>query len=396
MTKLSLTDIPLKGKKVLMRVDFNVPQNKDGTIADDSRIKETLPSIKYVLDQGGALILMSHLGRPKGKKDPKYTLAPCAKCLSKWIGVPVAFASDCIGPEVEKAARELKSGQVLLLENVRFYEAEENPSADPSFAQKLAKLGDVYVNDAFGTAHREHSSTAIIAKYFPEKAAAGFLLQKEISFLSSILADPKRPFYTIIGGSKISTKMGVLNSLTSKVDGLFIGGGMAFTFFKAQGISIGNSIHEDDLLEDAKEFLKNCESKKVKIWLPKDLIIAKGSEIKCVSIEEGIPDQWQGMDIGPATIAEWKSALSKAATIFWNGPVGVFENPKFATGTNEIATTLSTLKATTIVGGGDSVSAINALGIAQKFTHVSTGGGASLEFIEFGRLPGIDALSDKT
>jgi phosphoglycerate kinase len=399
MEKLSLADIPLKGKKVLMRVDFNVPQNKDGSIADDSRIKEALPSIKYVLDQGGSLILMSHLGRPKGKKDPKLTLAPCAKRLSELIQTPVAFASDCIGTAVENAVRELKSGQILLLENLRFYAAEEDPDSDPAFAQNLAQLGDVYVNDAFGTAHREHSSTASIAKYFPGKAAAGFLLQKEVSFLSSILSSPKRPFYTIIGGSKISTKMGVLNSLLSKVDGIFIGGGMAFTFLKAQGIPIGNSIHEDSFIENAKEFLKECQSKKVMLRLPKDLIIAEGLQddaiVKCVSIKEGIADHWQGLDIGPATVEVWKSDLSKAATVFWNGPLGMFENPKFASGTNEIAKALSTLKATTIVGGGDSVSAINALGIAQKFSHVSTGGGASLEFIEFGRLPGIDALSDK-
>lgn len=397
MDKLLLSDLPLKGKKVLMRVDFNVPLNPNGTIADDTRIKEALPTIQYAVDHGAAVILMSHLGRPKGKKDPRYSLEPCAKALSYLISSSVKFISDCIGPEVEKMAHDLQSGEILLLENLRFYPAEEDPASDPSFAQKLASLGDVYVNDAFGTAHREHASTATIAKYFPGKAAAGLLMQKEMAFLSSILSSPKRPFYAIIGGSKISSKMGVLHSLLSKVDGIFIGGGMSFTFFKAQGIAIGDSIHEDDLIEKAKEFLNACASKKVKVWLPQDCIIAdkftEDAKAKCIAIKEGIPDHWQGMDIGPATIETWKHALSQAETIFWNGPLGVFEIPKFAVGTNAIATYLSESKAMTIVGGGDSVSAINRLGIAHQFAHVSTGGGASLEYIEWGHLPGIDVLS---
>lgn len=396
MTKLQLQDLDLKGKKVLVRVDFNVPLNKDGSVSDDTRIRESLPTIQYILKSGGSAILMSHLGRPKGAPDPQFSLAPCARALSQLLGMPVQMAEDCIGEKVEKMARDLNPGQVLLLENLRFHPAEEKPSLDPIFAKKLASLGDVYVNDAFGTAHRMHSSTAAIAQYFPGKAAAGFLMQKEINFLSSLL-NPKRPFYAIIGGAKISTKMGVLKSLISKADGIFIGGGMAFTFYLAQGIKIGNSIHEDDQIPVAAAFLKECGEKKIPCWLPKDLIIADtfrdDSQSKCVAASQGIPDGWQGMDIGPQTQEEWNKALKNAETIFWNGPLGVFEFPHFAKGTEQIAKTLSSLKATTVVGGGDSVAAINRLGLISSFTHVSTGGGASLEFIEYGHLPGIDALS---
>lgn len=399
MNKLLINDVPLKGKKVLMRVDFNVPINPDGTIADETRIKEALPSIQYAIDQNAAVILMSHLGRPKGKKDSKFSLEPCVEVLSRNLHTSVKFISDCIGEQVEKMVEELQDGEILLLENLRFYAAEEDPASDPSFAKKLAKLGDVYVNDAFGTAHRKHSSTAIIAEYFPNKAVAGFLMQKEIQFLSSLLLHPKRPFYAIIGGSKISTKIGVLNALKSKADGVFIGGGMSFTFFKAQSIPIGNSIHEDELLEKAKDFLDTSILKKIHVHLPVDEIVAdrfdESAHTQCCTIPPGIPDHYQGMDIGPETIHKWEKALSNAQTIFWNGPLGVFEMPKFSTGTNAIAEHLSNLHAITIVGGGDSISAINRLGIGHKFTHLSTGGGASLEFIEFGHLPGIDALTDK-
>jgi phosphoglycerate kinase len=398
MAKLQLQDLDLKGKKVLVRVDFNVPLNKDGSIADDTRIKESLPTIQYILKTGGSAILMSHLGRPKGVPDPQFSLVACAKALSKLLGIPVQMAEDCIGEKVEKLTHDLKPGQVLLLENLRFHPAEEKPSIDPTFAKKLSSLGDVYVNDAFGTAHRMHSSTAAIAQYFPGKSAAGFLLQKEIHFLSSLL-NPKRPFYAMIGGAKISTKMGVLKSLLSKTDGIFIGGGMAFTFYLAQGIKIGSSIHEDDQIPVAIEFLKECNEKKIPCWLPKDLIIANAfrddAQSKCILAFQGIPDGWQGMDIGPQTLEEWGAILNNAATIFWNGPLGVFEFPHFAKGTEQITKTLSALKAMVVVGGGDSVSAINRLGLISSFTHVSTGGGASLEFIEYGHLPGIDALSDK-
>ncbi len=398
MTKLQLQDLDLKGKKVLMRVDFNVPLDKDGTISDDTRLRESLPSIEHIVKAGGSVILMSHLGRPKGV-DPQFSLKPCAAALSKLLNQSVLMADDCIGEKVEKMAHDIKPGQILLLENLRFYPAEEKPSTDPSFAQKLASLGDIYVNDAFGTAHRSHSSTAIIARFFPGKAASGLLLQKEIRFLDSLISSAKRPFYAIIGGAKISTKMGVLKSLLSKVDGIFIGGGMAYTFYKAQGIKIGNSIHEEDQISTALEFLKECAEKKVSLWLPSDTLIADAfsndANTKIVSSSEGIPEGWQGMDIGPKTIDTWKKALQGAGTIFWNGPLGVFEFSRFAEGTEQIARTLSALNATTVVGGGDSVAAINKLGLSSKFSHVSTGGGASLEFIEYGHLPGIDALTDK-
>ncbi len=398
MEKLGLQELALKGKKVLVRVDFNVPLSEDGTISDDTRIRESLPSIQYILKAGGSVILMSHLGRPNGI-DPRLSLKPCREALSKLLGTPVQMAEDCTSGKTQKMAQELKSGEVLLLENLRFYPAEEKPASDPSFAKTLASMGDIYVNDAFGTAHRSHSSTATIAKFFPNSAAAGMLLQKEIHFLSLLINNPKRPFYAIIGGAKISSKMGVLKALASKVDGIFIGGGMAYTIFKAQGIQIGNSIHEDEQIPTALEFLKECKSKNVPVYLPADLIIADAfrddAKAKIVSSLEGIPEGWQGMDIGPKTLEEWKLTLQNSKTLFWNGPLGVFEFPHFAKGTEQIAKTLSSLDATSIIGGGDSVAAINRTGLGQKFSHLSTGGGASLEFIEFGHLPGIDALTDK-
>lgn len=400
MTKLSIKDLDMQGKRVLMRVDFNVPFDKDGNISDDTRILAALPSIKWVLAHGGSVVLMSHLGRPKGEKRPEFSLKPCADRLNALLSGCVTFAPDCVGSEVEKLAKNLKPGGVLLLENLRYYKAEEKPETDPSFAEKLSKLGDLYVNDAFGTAHRKHSSTATVAEYFPGKAAAGFLMQKEIDFLGKALLDnPKRPFYAIIGGSKVSSKMGVLKSLASKVDGIFIGGGMVFTFFKVQGLNIGNSIHEDDLLEEAKKFLTFCNEKGIKVYLPIDLVIAdafkEDARTKIISVNAGVPDGWQGMDIGPDTIQEWEKVLTGGQTIFWNGPLGVFEMAPFAKQTNALAKVLAGMQATTIVGGGDSVAAINKLHLGEKFTHLSTGGGASLEFIEYGHLPGIDALSDK-
>jgi phosphoglycerate kinase len=399
MQKLRLQDLDLKGKKVLMRVDFNVPL-KEGTITDDTRIREALPSIEYVLKSGGSVILMSHLGRPKNGPDPQLSLKPCAPILSQLLNKKVLVADDCIGEHVETMARQLQPSQVLLLENLRFYPAEENPSSDPLFAKKLAALGDLYVNDAFGTAHRSHSSTATIAQYFPHRAAAGLLMQKEIQFLSQLLSHPKHPFYAIIGGAKISTKMGILKSLVSKVDGIFIGGGMAFTFFKAQGYEIGDSICEEEQISTAASFLKMCSEKKIPCYLPQDNVIAEAfrqeAQTKTILVpQEGIPKGWQGMDIGPQTIQIWKKALQQAATVFWNGPLGVFEFPAFAKGTEEIAKLVANLNAITVVGGGDSVAAINRLGLMPKFTHVSTGGGASLEYIELGHLPGIDALSNK-
>ncbi len=398
IAKLKIQDLDLKDKKVLVRVDFNVPLNPDGTIADDTRIQEALPTIQLILDKGGIPILMSHLGRPKKEKDPKLTLAPCAQDLSQLLGLPVKMAPDCIGPEVEAMAAGLKANEVLLLENLRFYPAEERPESDPAFAKHLSSLGDVYINDAFGTAHRTHSSTATIAQYFPKKAAAGLLMQKELSFLGSLLTTPKRPFYAIIGGAKISSKIGVLESLLEKVDGLFIGGAMAFTFLKAQGISIGNSLCEEDQIPTARRLIDVCSAKKIPLFLPKDSIAADAlndqANKRICPISEGIPEGFEGVDIGPATIALWQEALKQAATIFWNGPLGVFEIPSFAAGTRKITETLAHLQAITVVGGGDSVAAIKQLHLEKKFTHLSTGGGASLEFLELGHLPGVDALSD--
>lgn len=394
---LSITDLDLQGKKVLMRVDFNVPMDKKGRITDDTRILATLPSIKYVLEHGATLVLMSHLGRPQGKKMDEFSLAPVAKKLSEALHQPVLFAPDCVGPETEKMVRTLKSGQVLLLENLRFHSAEEEPQKDPSFTKQLASLGDVYINDAFGTAHRPHASTAEIAKYFPNKAVAGFLLEKEIRFLGDVFAHPKHPFCAIIGGAKVSSKIGVLKALLTKVDKLLIGGAMAYTFLKAQGFAVGDSLVEEDQLKEALELTKACELKGIKLFLPSDHVIADQlehpKEIKIVEKRAGIPAGFKGVDIGPKTIQEYKKALSDAVLIFWNGPLGIFEMAPFAKGTEAIALEVAASPATKIVGGGDSIAALHTLGLTEKITHVSTGGGATLEYIEFGTLPGIEALS---
>lgn len=395
MSKLSIQDLPLKDKKILMRVDFNVPLNDKGQITDDTRIKAALPSIEYVLNQNGALILMSHLGRPKGK-DKTYSLAPCAKKLSQLLNRSVIMAPDCIGKSVEELANQLTAGDILLLENLRFHEGEEHPEEDPSFAKSLASLADIYVNNAFGAAHRKHASITTITQYFPQRAVTGFLLDKEIAFLSSLINQPKRPFYAILGGAKVCSKIGVVDSLLSKVDALFVGGGMAYTFLKAQGISIGNSIFEPSYLDKVKKMISTCEEKAVKLFLPSDLVISKNeSEHKIISTKDGIEEDWKGVDIGPKTIQEWSEVLTQSATVFWNGPLGIFEIPTFAKGTYQIAKALASLQATTIIGGGDSVAAIHQMNLSDKFTHLSTGGGASLEYLEFGHLPGIDALCER-
>jgi len=399
MKKLSLYDLDLKGKRVLMRVDFNVPLTPDGRVADGTRIINALPSIQYILSQGASLVLMSHLGRPKGKRDEKYSLKPCAEFLAKHLDKPVAFADDCIGEEAVKKAKNLGEGEVLLLENLRFHPAEEEPDVQNHFAEQLSTLGDLYVNDAFGTAHRAHSSTTIIASFFPGNAATGFLMEKEVSFLSSLIQNPKRPFYAIIGGAKISSKLGVLDSILDKVDGIFIGGGMVFTFLKANGHEIGASICDDSFLDTAKSFIAKCNEKAIRFFLPKDILIAsgvaEGAETRTVTIKEGVPEGWSGVDIGPKTVEEWQGLLTNAATIFWNGPMGVFEIDAFASGTNSLAQILADLPSVTIVGGGDSIAAINKLELSKNFTHISTGGGAALEYIEHGHLPGIDALTDR-
>lgn len=396
--KLNIDDLPIYGNRILMRVDFNVPLDKNLRITDDTRISAALHSIKYVLEEGGSLVLMSHLGRPKGVKTPALSLKPCADHLSEMLGVPVAMAPDCIGEEVHGMVQELREGQVLLLENLRFHSAEEHPDQDPAFAKELAEFGTLYVNDAFGTSHRSHSSTVAITKYFPGKAAAGFLLEKEIRFLGKTLTEPKRPFYAIIGGAKISSKLGVLKSLLKKVDALFIAGGMAYTFFKAQGIEIGESIHEEDLIPQAKELLELAEKEGKKIFLPIDHVIAQSltetAAAQVLPVSKGIPLGYQGVDIGPKTLDLFTEKLSNGKTILWNGPVGIFEIAQFSTGTRELAKTIANLDATTIVGGGDSAAALQAAGYADRISHISTGGGATLDYIEFGTLPAIEALSD--
>lgn len=399
MQKLSIKDLPIQGKKILMRVDFNVPFDKQGKITDDSRIVAALPTIRYALDHGASVILMSHLGRPEGKFVKEMSLKPCAERLSELLGKKVLMADDCVGSQVEKIVQTLPTGQVLMLENLRFHKGEEHPEKELEFAENLAKLGDYYVNDAFGAAHREHASTCTIAQYFPEKAAAGLLLEKEIDFLGGALKNPKRPFCAIVGGAKISTKCGVIEALMKKADVVLIGGGMSYTFFKAQGIPIGNSIHEDSFLDKARELLAASGKGCGQLVLPKDVVIAdkvkEGAHFKVIEVEKGIPDGFEGVDVGPETVQLFAGELRKASTVVWNGPLGVFEIPQFAKGTNAIAHILAELHATTIVGGGDSVSAVQSSGIAEKISHLSTGGGASLEYIEFGKLPGIEALSDK-
>jgi len=398
--KLSLRSLPIKGSRVLMRVDFNVPLDDHANITSDSRLVAALPSIKYVLEGGGSLVLMSHLGRPKGERKPEFSLRPVAKRLSELLDQDVMMAPDCIGEEVEALAETLKPGQVMLLENLRYYAAEEKPDKDPSFAQQLAKLGDLYVNDAFGTAHRVHSSTVTVASYFPSKAAAGFLMEKEIQFLGDAILKPQRPFYAIIGGSKVSTKIGVIKSLMKKVDALFIGGGMIFTFAKAQGISIGDSIFEADFLDTAKEILKACQSENVPMYFPDDVVAADAfsndANIKVVSMSEGIPKGYRGLDVGPETIKLFSSKLSDAATILWNGPLGVFEFSNFAKGSVDMAKVLATLPATVIVGGGDTLAVVDNAGVTSKMSHLSTGGGACLEYLEYGSLPAVEALAEKT
>lgn len=398
--KLSIQDLDLKNQKALIRVDFNVPL-ENGLITDDSRIRASLPTIQYVLDHGGAVILMSHLGRPKGRPNPQFSLKPCAKRLSELLKRPVRMVPDCHGPEVTKMTQQLKPGEVLLLENLRFHQGEEKPEEEPAFVSGLAELGNVYINDAFGSAHRAHASTTTIAQFFPGKAAMGLLMEKEIAYLGSAVLNPKRPFCAILGGSKISTKFQVIEALLQKADFLLIGGAMAYTFFKAANIPVGQSLVEDDFLDVARKMMDISVQSRCRILLPSDVVvvhqISRDAENKVVKVKEGIPNGFQGVDIGPETIQRYGQEIKKAATVFWNGPVGVFECPPFDHGTNAIAQILANIgeKVTTIVGGGDSIAALEHAGLADRMSHVSTGGGATLEYIEFGRLPGIQALSDK-
>ena len=394
MNKKTVKDIDLKGKKVFVRCDFNVPMDENQNITDNARIVGALPTIKYLLEQNCKIILASHLGRPKGEVKPEFSLAPVAKELSKLLGQEVIMAKDVIGEDAMTKAANLKEGEILLLENVRFH--KEETDNDPEFCKKLASMAEVYVNDAFGTAHRAHASTTGIASYLP--AVSGFLIEKELQFLGNAVNNPERPFVAILGGAKVSDKIGVIDSLLEKVDTLMIGGGMAYTFFKAQGYEVGNSICEMDKLDLAKEAMEKAKQKGVKLMLPVDTKVGKefkpDTESKIVSYTE-IPADWEGFDIGPETIKMFEDELRKAKTVVWNGPLGLFEFDQFAIGTNAIAKVLSEIDATTIIGGGDSAAAVKKAGLEDKMTHISTGGGASLEFLEGKKLPGIEALMDK-
>jgi phosphoglycerate kinase len=398
MNKLTIEDLKVKGKRVLMRVDFNVPL-EGGKVANDKRIRAALPTIKHIVAKGGKLILMSHLGRPKGQRVPEMSLKACVPVLSDLLGKPAGFVADCRGKEVETAVEKLGKGQVLLLENLRYY--KEETDNDPEFAAGLANLGDVYVNDAFGTAHRAHASTEGVTRYI-DQCAAGYLLMKELDFLGRVMENPQKPFVAILGGAKISGKIDVISNLLPKVDKILIGGGMSYTFFKAQGKEIGNSLLEKDKIDFAKQLLSEGEGK---IVLPVDCIVSdsfdfearKVGTLKEVRADE-IPSGWYGLDIGSKSIGNFRSVLKKAKTIVWNGPMGVFEINETAKGTFAIAQILAkaTSKgATTVIGGGDSASAVNKAGVTGKISHVSTGGGASLEFMEGKVLPGVAALTDK-
>ncbi len=393
--KVTVQDIDLKGKRVFCRVDFNVPFDEQRNITDDTRIVAALPTIRYIIDQGGKLILASHLGRPKGQVNAKYSLAPVAPYLAKLLGRPVVMAPDCIGPEVEKLVAAMRNGDVLLLENVRFHPGEEKN--DPVFAGKLAALAEVYVDDAFGSAHRAHASTEGVA-HLLSPAVAGILMEKELRYLGQALADPKRPFVAVLGGAKVSDKITVIENLLGKVDSLLIGGGMAYTFLKAQGIAVGNSLVEKDKLELARGLIAQAAERKVQLLLPVDHVMAaefKSDAAPTVSESSAIPDGMMALDIGPKTIAAYRKVLKSAATVVWNGPMGVFEFPAFAAGTMAVAQALADSDCLSIIGGGDSVAAVNQAGLDDRMTHISTGGGASLEFLEGRALPGVTVLTGK-
>jgi len=396
MNKKTVRDIDFKNKRVLVRVDFNVPL-KDGadgrrTVTDDTRIRASLPTIKYLRDGGAAVILCSHLGRPQGGPDPKYSLAPAAARLSELLGLPVPLVPDCVGSVAENIVAGLKPGQVVLLENVRFHPEEEKN--DPAFAKQMSVLADLYVNDAFGSAHRAHASTEGVAKHLP--AVAGFLMEKEIEYLGQAVNNPKHPYVAILGGAKISDKIGVIENLLSKADRVLIGGGMANTFFKAQGIAVGDSLVEDAGLDTAKSLLAKAGDK---IMLPVDAVLGDkfeaGAQLKTINVKDGVPAGWRILDVGPQTVVAFSKALKGAALVVWNGPMGVFEFPAFAAGTNAVARLVAESGATTVIGGGESVAAVEQAGLAGKMSHISTGGGASLEMLEGKLLPGLAALQDK-
>ena len=391
--KKTIEDIEVKGKRVLARCDFNVPL-KDGVITDDKRIREALPTIKYLADNGAKVILCSHMGRPKGEFKPEFSLAPVAARLSEMLGKDVVLAKDVVGEDAKSKAAALNEGDVMLIENVRFH--KEETKNDPDFAKALASMADIFVNDAFGTAHRAHASTAGVADYLP--AVCGYLIQKEISIMGGALSEPKRPFVAILGGAKVSDKIGVIKNLINKVDTLIVGGGMAYTFFKANGYQIGTSICEDDKIDLAKELQEEAKAKGVNFLIPVDNRCGDAYDPECHDLlvdSDNIPEGYMGLDIGPKTEALFADAIKSAGTVVWNGPMGVSEWEKFASGTRAVATAVAESGAISIIGGGDSAAAINTLGFADKMTHISTGGGASLEFLEGLELPGIACLQDK-
>ncbi|HHW41028.1 MAG TPA: phosphoglycerate kinase [Syntrophomonadaceae bacterium] len=390
MSLKTIRDISLKDKRILVRVDFNVPVDEQGRVTDDARIRATLPTIRYILDQGAKAILMSHLGRPKGKVVEKLRMNDVARRLGELLGKEVQKADDCIGPEVEQAVSRLRPGDVLLLENLRFHPEEE--ANDREFARKLASLGDVYVNDAFGTAHRAHASTAGVAEFLP--AYAGFLMEKEVKALGGILSDPGRPFIAVLGGAKVADKIGVLKNLVEKVNGFLLGGGMANTFLRAEGYSLGDSLVDEEHVEFAGEFLDGVRRRGIEVELPVDLVIARDGDeaaTKVVSPRE-VPEGWRALDIGPKTVERFTLILGNARTVFWNGPLGLFEKDAFARGSEAIARALTRPGIVSVVGGGDTLAVLEKFGLADKVTHASTGGGASLEFLEGRELPGVAVL----
>ncbi|NMB13147.1 MAG: phosphoglycerate kinase [Firmicutes bacterium] len=394
MNKRTVKDVGVRGKRVFVRVDFNVPMDDEQNITDDKRIRAALPTIQYLVDQGARVILASHLGRPKDQPEDRYRMDPVAQRLADLLDQEVTKADDCIGAEVEEAVAALKDGEVLLLENVRFYPGEKKN--DPDFAKALAALAEIYVNDAFGAAHRAHASTAGVADYLP--AVAGFLLQKEIETMGKALEDPERPFVAILGGAKVADKIGVISNLLQKVDTLIIGGAMAYTFFKAQGYEIGNSLLDQESLLLAKQLMEEAKQRGVKFLLPVDVVIADRFAADAaheVVDADQMKAGWMGLDIGPRTVELFSQEIKSARTVVWNGPMGVFEMPAFAEGTKAIAQVMAESSAVTIIGGGDSAAAVEQAGLADKMTHVSTGGGASLEFLEGKALPGVEALNDR-
>jgi phosphoglycerate kinase len=395
LAKLSIADVPIKGKRVFIRVDFNVPLDKQGHVADDTRIRASLPTIRHAMARGAKVILASHLGRPAGKVDPRYSLKPVAECLSGLLGKDVPLADDCVGPIVEDLVARMREGDVLLLENLRFHAEEEKN--DPMFAQQLARLAGVYVNDAFGTAHRAHASTEGMTK-FVSVAVAGLLMQAELAHLSRLLGTPERPYVAILGGAKVSDKIGLLFNLLPKLDRVLIGGGMAYTFLVAQEVPVGNSLVEADKVDAARDILTKAAALGVILHLPEDHVVAERLDASAATRsvpKDGIPAGWMGVDIGPQTVEVFSRAISEAKTVVWNGPMGVFEIAAFAKGTTAIAVAVASSQATTIVGGGDSVAAVNQAGVAERITHISTGGGAFLELLEGRELPGVAALTDK-